>query len=81
MRAEEVIATVEHTFELEAIKRSILKTDDVDVLHQVALKLIETNESTRSYAAELMLENLELHKEVFRLNKWDGQDVEPDTAP
>ena len=64
MDSGELIDTVQHSFAIEAMRRSIGRIEDVESLQVIAMKLIETNEASRKLAAALMLKNIELEQQI-----------------
>ena len=62
--SQELIDTVQHSFALEAMRRSIGRIEDAESLQIIAMKLIETNEASRKLAATLMLKNIELEQQL-----------------
>ena len=62
--SQDLIDTVQHSFAIEAMRRSIGRIEDVESLQVIAMKLIETNEASRKLAAALMLKNIELEQQI-----------------
>ena len=62
--SQELIDTVQHSFAIEAMRRSIWRIEDAESLQAIAMKLIEANEASRKLAAALMLKNIELEQQL-----------------
>lgn len=74
MDADEVMATVEHAFTVEKIKRSIKSLQDVDELRRVALELLNAAENMRHMLLNQMEENMQLNHQLDCVAMWMQDD-------
>lgn len=72
--ADEVMATVEHAFTVEKIKRSIKNLQDVDELRRVAIELLNAAESMRHMLLNQMEENMQLSHQLDCVAMWMQDD-------